>query len=133
MNDARASFLGSGLYTDIGPKGCHNPFTGSYGYYSQDAATFKEWEVDYVKCACNAVREARRHLQADRTSRANSRRLRPAGGAHLAGAHLQHEPSAARHWPGFLVQLALSDTSFCCTSCLFDRCFHRTGEKVSTN
>jgi alpha-galactosidase len=38
-----------GLYTDIGPEGCHNPFTGSYGYYAQDAATFKEWEVDYVK------------------------------------------------------------------------------------
>ena len=39
-----------GLYTDIGPEGCHHPFTGSYGYYAQDAATFKEWEVDYVKC-----------------------------------------------------------------------------------
>ena len=39
-----------GLYTDIGPKGCHHPFTGSYGYYAKDAATFKEWEVDYVKC-----------------------------------------------------------------------------------
>ena len=30
-----------GLYTDIGPEGCHHPFTGSYGYYAQDAATFK--------------------------------------------------------------------------------------------
>ena len=34
-----------GLYTDIGPKGCHHPFTGSYGYYAQDAATSQQWEV----------------------------------------------------------------------------------------
>ena len=41
--------------TDIGPEGCHAPFTGSYGHYAQDAATFKEWEVDYVKCECRRV------------------------------------------------------------------------------
>mmetsp|Transcript_63206 Transcript_63206/g.87866 ORF Transcript_63206/g.87866 Transcript_63206/m.87866 type:complete len:410 (-) Transcript_63206:19-1248(-) len=38
-----------GLYTDIGPHGCHHPFTGSFPLYAQDAATFKEWQVDYVK------------------------------------------------------------------------------------
>ena len=35
--------------TDIGPKACHSPFTGSYPYYEQDAATFASWNVDYVK------------------------------------------------------------------------------------
>jgi alpha-galactosidase len=34
-----------GLYTDIGPKGCHAPFTGSYPNYQQDADTFAEWKV----------------------------------------------------------------------------------------
>eukprot|EP00041_Stephanoeca_diplocostata_P033003 m.1076987 g.1076987 ORF g.1076987 m.1076987 type:complete len:497 (+) comp24250_c0_seq5:69-1559(+) len=38
-----------GLYTDIGPNGCHHPFTGSFPYYQRDANTFKEWNVDYVK------------------------------------------------------------------------------------
>lgn len=38
-----------GLYTDIGPKGCHHPFVGSWPQYQQDANTFKEWQVDYVK------------------------------------------------------------------------------------
>ncbi|EGD81512.1 hypothetical protein PTSG_02230 [Salpingoeca rosetta] len=38
-----------GLYTDLGADACHSPFTGSYPYYAQDAATFKDWEVDYVK------------------------------------------------------------------------------------
>lgn len=36
-------------YTDIGPKGCHHPFTGSFPFYQQDADTFKDWDVDYVK------------------------------------------------------------------------------------
>jgi len=38
-----------GLYTDIGEHGCHHPFTGSWPYYKEDAAAFKQWEVDYVK------------------------------------------------------------------------------------
>eukprot|EP00039_Didymoeca_costata_P005080 m.78263 g.78263 ORF g.78263 m.78263 type:complete len:487 (+) comp12664_c0_seq2:113-1573(+) len=38
-----------GLYTDIGPAGCHHPFTGSYGHYKDDAETFQSWKVDYVK------------------------------------------------------------------------------------
>ena len=38
-----------GLYTDIGEHACHPEFTGSYPYYQQDAYTFKDWEVDYVK------------------------------------------------------------------------------------
>jgi alpha-galactosidase len=38
-----------GLYTDIGESGCHHPYVGSYEHYQQDAATFNEWEVDYVK------------------------------------------------------------------------------------
>eukprot|EP00051_Salpingoeca_urceolata_P006156 m.81844 g.81844 ORF g.81844 m.81844 type:complete len:535 (+) comp14705_c0_seq1:974-2578(+) len=38
-----------GLYTDIGVEACHYPFTGSYPHYKEDAATFTEWEVDYVK------------------------------------------------------------------------------------
>lgn len=36
-------------YTDIGQEACHHPFVGSYGYYAQDAETFADWEVDYVK------------------------------------------------------------------------------------
>ncbi len=43
-----------GLYTDIGTMGCHHPFVGSYGHYQQDADTFRDWEVDYVKFdGCN--------------------------------------------------------------------------------
>lgn len=38
-----------GIYTDIGTAGCHHPFTGSFGHYRDDAATFKEWGIDYVK------------------------------------------------------------------------------------
>jgi alpha-galactosidase len=38
-----------GLYTDIGPDGCHHPFAGSYGHYKDDAKTFQDWAVDYVK------------------------------------------------------------------------------------
>lgn len=38
-----------GLYTDIGEKGCHHPFVGSWPRYQQDANTFAEWKVDYVK------------------------------------------------------------------------------------
>ena len=38
-----------GLYTDIGEKACHHPFTGSFPYYQQDANTFADWGVDYVK------------------------------------------------------------------------------------
>eukprot|EP00056_Hartaetosiga_gracilis_P016520 m.5245 g.5245 ORF g.5245 m.5245 type:complete len:490 (-) comp4169_c0_seq1:73-1542(-) len=43
-----------GLYTDIGEKACHSPFTGSYPYYEEDAQTFADWEVDYIKFdGCN--------------------------------------------------------------------------------
>ena len=38
-----------GLYTDIGPEGCHHPYAGSYGHYKDDAKTFQDWAVDYVK------------------------------------------------------------------------------------
>ena len=38
-----------GLYTDVGPLGCHHPFVGSYGHYQQDADTFAQWAVDFVK------------------------------------------------------------------------------------
>lgn len=38
-----------GLYTDIGVHACHSPFVGSYGHYKQDAQTFADWNVSFVK------------------------------------------------------------------------------------
>ena len=38
-----------GVYTDMGEHGCHNPFTGSWPYYAQDAQEFASWGIDYVK------------------------------------------------------------------------------------
>ncbi len=37
-----------GIYTSPGPKSCAG-FAGSYGHEEQDARTFAEWGVDYVK------------------------------------------------------------------------------------
>jgi alpha-galactosidase len=37
-----------GIYTSPGPKSCAG-FEGSYGHEEQDARTFAEWSVDYVK------------------------------------------------------------------------------------
>jgi alpha-galactosidase len=43
-----------GLYTCIGTHTCKNGLPGSFGHYEQDAATFAEWGVDFVKCDnCN--------------------------------------------------------------------------------
>ena len=38
-----------GVYTDMGEHGCHNPFTGSWPYYGEDAQDFANWGIDYVK------------------------------------------------------------------------------------
>eukprot|EP00054_Salpingoeca_dolichothecata_P029048 m.225114 g.225114 ORF g.225114 m.225114 type:complete len:403 (+) comp26380_c0_seq7:87-1295(+) len=38
-----------GLYTDIGYKACHSPFTGSLGHIKEDAQAFADWGVDLVK------------------------------------------------------------------------------------
>lgn len=38
-----------GLYSDVGPNGCHHPFTGSWPYYARDAATFADWKIDLLK------------------------------------------------------------------------------------
>ena len=38
-----------GVYTDMGSKGCHHPFTGSWPFYEQDAQDFAAWGIDYVK------------------------------------------------------------------------------------
>ena len=40
--------LAFGLYTDIGPRTCAGR-PGSYGHFEQDARTYAEWGVDYVK------------------------------------------------------------------------------------
>lgn len=51
-----------GLYTDIGQHACHSPFVGSWPLYQQDARTFAEWDVDYVKfdgCGSWTERHAR--------------------------------------------------------------------------
>jgi len=37
-----------GIYTDVGPKTCEGR-PGSYGYFDEDARTYAEWGVDYVK------------------------------------------------------------------------------------
>lgn len=37
------------LCLDIGESACHFPFTGSFPYYEKDAATFKDWQVDFIK------------------------------------------------------------------------------------
>ena len=37
-----------GIYSDVGSKTCQG-FPGSYGSYDVDAATFADWQVDYVK------------------------------------------------------------------------------------
>lgn len=46
--------LKSGLYTSAGTTTCSSggrilPIPGSYGHYAQDAQTFADWGVDYVK------------------------------------------------------------------------------------
>lgn len=47
-----------GLYTDIGEKACHHPFVGSWPHYQEDANTFAEWKVDYVKFdGCNQPKD----------------------------------------------------------------------------
>jgi alpha-galactosidase len=38
-----------GIYTTIGATGCGAGIPGSYGHYSQDAATFASWGVNFVK------------------------------------------------------------------------------------
>lgn len=43
-----------GLYTCIGTHTCRNSLPGSFGHYEQDANTFAEWGIDFVKCDnCN--------------------------------------------------------------------------------
>ena len=46
-----------GVYTDLSGHTCGNgPGTGSKGHYDIDAATFKEWQADYLKVDfCGAV------------------------------------------------------------------------------
>lgn len=38
-----------GLYTCVGTQTCRGDRPGSYGHYEQDAATFKEWGMDFIK------------------------------------------------------------------------------------
>eukprot|EP01121_Diplochlamys_sp_Union-15-3_P018410 TRINITY_DN6687_c0_g1_i1.p1 TRINITY_DN6687_c0_g1~~TRINITY_DN6687_c0_g1_i1.p1 ORF type:complete len:412 (-),score=74.98 TRINITY_DN6687_c0_g1_i1:61-1296(-) len=38
-----------GLYTDVGEKTCKGGRPGSWPYYKQDAMTYAEWGVDFVK------------------------------------------------------------------------------------
>ncbi|HEY7047801.1 MAG TPA: glycoside hydrolase family 27 protein [Jatrophihabitantaceae bacterium] len=43
-----------GIYTSAGTANCANTSAGSYGHYDQDARTFADWGVDYVKLdRCN--------------------------------------------------------------------------------
>lgn len=45
-----------GVYTCAGKLTCVGGRPGSYGYYSQDAQSYKEWGVDYVKMDwCNTL------------------------------------------------------------------------------
>ena len=55
-----------GIYTSPGPKTCGG-FTGAYGHEAQDARTFAEWGVDYLKYDwCSYEQIAKDHSLAER-------------------------------------------------------------------
>lgn len=50
-----------GLYICVGTKTCSGGRPGSYGHFEHDAATFKEWGMDFIKADnCTMDSRARR-------------------------------------------------------------------------
>mmetsp|Transcript_12440 Transcript_12440/g.40711 ORF Transcript_12440/g.40711 Transcript_12440/m.40711 type:complete len:431 (+) Transcript_12440:235-1527(+) len=55
-----------GVYTSVGTETCRDD-PGSYGHYEQDAQTFADWEVDYVKldwCGSKRTAEGQKNFSA---------------------------------------------------------------------
>ena len=57
----RSKGMGLGIYSDQGTQTCGG-YPGSEGYEVVDAATFAEWEIDYLKQDGYEQREPSPHL-----------------------------------------------------------------------